>query len=168
MRHVLASTPIFVLCARTYRYPALREAFQKRAYSRLIRTTVPTRTCPVSRSVNGFTLQQGGTERVIMPHSRRSSSVDVRKRSRRAYIALGSNMGDRLQMIEKACLALNADSRIKIKRTSSLYETEPMYVEDQARFLNGACEVRLYGNTAHRSLLTRRSGGDYFRANGFA
>ncbi|GAB7351187.1 hypothetical protein MBLNU459_g1631t1 [Dothideomycetes sp. NU459] len=44
-------------------------------------------------------------------------------------------------MIEKACEALDADPNIQITRTSSLYETEPMYVEDQARFLNGACEI---------------------------
>jgi 2-amino-4-hydroxy-6-hydroxymethyldihydropteridine diphosphokinase/dihydropteroate synthase len=31
---------------------------------------------------------------------------------------------------------------IKVKRTSSLWETEPMYVLDQDRFVNGACEVR--------------------------
>ncbi|KAK2592838.1 trifunctional dihydropteroate synthetase [Conoideocrella luteorostrata] len=30
---------------------------------------------------------------------------------------------------------------IRVKRTSSLWETEPMYVLDQDRFLNGACEV---------------------------
>ncbi|EDO00594.1 hypothetical protein SS1G_14464 [Sclerotinia sclerotiorum 1980 UF-70] len=30
---------------------------------------------------------------------------------------------------------------IKIKRTSGLWETEPMYVLDQNNFLNGACEV---------------------------
>ncbi|KAH0290684.1 folic acid synthesis protein, partial [Aureobasidium sp. EXF-3399] len=61
---------------------------------------------------------------------------------RTAYIALGSNVGDRLDMIEKACLALDQDPDIKVTRTSSLYETEPMYVEDQARFLNGACEIQ--------------------------
>ena len=63
---------------------------------------------------------------------------------RTAYIALGSNVGDRLDMIEKACLALDQDPDIKVTRTSLLYETEPMYVEDQARFLNGACEVGIF------------------------
>lgn len=63
--------------------------------------------------------------------------------TRRAYIALGSNVGDRLDMIEKACRALDTDPDMRVTRTSSLYETEPMYVEDQARFLNGACEVSL-------------------------
>jgi 7,8-dihydro-6-hydroxymethylpterin-pyrophosphokinase len=57
-----------------------------------------------------------------------------------AYIALGSNLGDRISMIEKACREM--DSRgIRITRTSSLWETEPMYVLDQERFINGVCEV---------------------------
>lgn len=75
-----------------------------------------------------------------MPLLRREMSANI-KSHRKAYIALGSNVGDRLDMIEKACLALDQDPNIKITRTSSLYETEPMYVQDQARFLNGACEV---------------------------
>lgn len=57
-----------------------------------------------------------------------------------AYIALGSNLGDRIGWIEKACNELDARG-IKVKRTSSLWETEPMYVLDQDRFVNGACEV---------------------------
>lgn len=74
-----------------------------------------------------------------MPLFRRDMSTIAARR--KAYIALGSNVGDRLDMIEKACLALDQDPDIKITRTSLLYETEPMYVQDQARFLNGACEV---------------------------
>jgi hypothetical protein len=31
--------------------------------------------------------------------------------------------------------------RLKIKSVSGLYETDPMYVTDQHKFLNGACEV---------------------------
>ncbi|KAI4728675.1 folic acid synthesis protein [Aureobasidium sp. EXF-10728] len=75
-----------------------------------------------------------------MPLLRRTTCTNINVR-RKAYIALGSNVGNRLDMIEKACLALDQDPDIKITRTSSLYETEPMYVEDQARFLNGACEI---------------------------
>ncbi|KOS17774.1 Folic acid synthesis protein fol1 [Escovopsis weberi] len=30
---------------------------------------------------------------------------------------------------------------IRVKRTSSLWETEPMYVKDQDQFINGVCEV---------------------------
>lgn len=59
----------------------------------------------------------------------------------RAFIALGSNVGDRVEMIEKACLEMDR-ANIKVKRTSSLFETTPMYVLDQATFMNGVCEVK--------------------------
>ncbi|KAJ5172542.1 hypothetical protein N7492_005135 [Penicillium capsulatum] len=58
----------------------------------------------------------------------------------RAFIALGSNVGNRVEMIEKACLEMDR-ANIKVKRTSSLFETAPMYVLDQAPFMNGVCEV---------------------------
>ncbi|KAJ0322036.1 hypothetical protein COL5a_009014 [Colletotrichum fioriniae] len=57
-----------------------------------------------------------------------------------AYIALGSNLGDRVAWIEQACAEMDRRG-IKVKRTSSLWETEPMYVLDQDRFVNGVCEV---------------------------
>lgn len=57
-----------------------------------------------------------------------------------AYIALGSNLGDRISMIERACNEMSQRG-IKVKRTSGLWETEPMYVLDQDKFLNGVCEV---------------------------
>ncbi|KAH0261601.1 hypothetical protein KCU71_g20767, partial [Aureobasidium melanogenum] len=90
--------------------------------------------------MTGSTLQQERTQTSRMPLFRRDMSTTIAT-CRRAYIALGSNVGDRLHMIEKACLALDQDPDIKVIRTSLLYETEPMYVQDQARFLNGACEV---------------------------
>ncbi|OJJ46614.1 hypothetical protein ASPZODRAFT_132700 [Penicilliopsis zonata CBS 506.65] len=58
----------------------------------------------------------------------------------RAFIALGSNVGERIEMIEQACLEMERAS-IKVKRTSSLFETAPMYVLDQDPFMNGVCEV---------------------------
>ena len=58
----------------------------------------------------------------------------------RAYIALGSNMGNRVKNIESACQQLTKRN-IVVARTSSLYETKPMYFEDQQSFVNGACEV---------------------------
>ncbi|KAF1361171.1 folic acid synthesis protein-like protein [Lizonia empirigonia] len=50
-------------------------------------------------------------------------------------------MGDRVAMIEKACKEMEAGSKIKILRTSSLWETKAMYVVDQDMFVNGACEI---------------------------
>jgi hypothetical protein len=56
-------------------------------------------------------------------------------------LALGSNVGDRFKNIEDACDKLDECDDIRVVETSPLYETEPMYVEDQGRFLNGACAV---------------------------
>jgi hypothetical protein len=61
----------------------------------------------------------------------------------RAFIALGSNMGDRVDMIEQACKMMEATGEVKILQTSGLYETKAMYVLDQDNFVNGACEVGL-------------------------
>ena len=62
--------------------------------------------------------------------------------ARKAYIAIGSNIGNRVDWIEKALAQLKlTDGRIDVKRVSSLWETEPMYVTDQEKFLNGVIEV---------------------------
>ncbi|TVY83073.1 Folic acid synthesis protein fol1 [Lachnellula suecica] len=57
-----------------------------------------------------------------------------------AYIAFGSNLGDRIDWIERACNEM-AEQGIRILRTSCLWETDPMYVVDQDKFVNGVCEV---------------------------
>ncbi len=69
-------------------------------------------------------------------------SVHSGSQVHRAFIALGSNVGDRVEMIERACLELDR-ANIKVKRTSSLFETTPMYVLEQDTFINGVCEVSL-------------------------
>ncbi|KAL5119430.1 trifunctional dihydropteroate synthetase [Pleosporales sp. CAS-2024a] len=50
-------------------------------------------------------------------------------------------MGDRVAMIEQACKEMEATGFVKILQTSSLYETKAMYVLDQDKFVNGACEI---------------------------
>ena len=49
-------------------------------------------------------------------------------------------MGDRVQNIESALRLMN-ENTIKVIKASPLYETKAMYYENQAPFLNGACEV---------------------------
>jgi 2-amino-4-hydroxy-6-hydroxymethyldihydropteridine diphosphokinase/dihydropteroate synthase len=56
-------------------------------------------------------------------------------------------MGDRIAMVEQACLEMER-AGIKVKRTSSLFETAPMYVLDQEPFINGVCEVRPCGQNS--------------------
>ncbi|KAF4587372.1 dihydropteroate synthase [Ophiocordyceps camponoti-floridani] len=63
-----------------------------------------------------------------------------RSASTKAYIALGSNVGDRIAAIETACREMDRRG-MRVRRTSSLWETPPMYVTDQGRFINGACEI---------------------------
>ena len=52
----------------------------------------------------------------------------------RVYVALGSNLGDRLGNLEKA-IAMLAPA-VSIVRQSPIYDTDPKYVTDQPRFLN--------------------------------
>jgi len=56
-----------------------------------------------------------------------------------AYLSLGSNMGDRHENLKKALEFLS--QRLRITKLSSVYDTEPMEVADQPRFLNQVCEV---------------------------
>lgn len=69
-----------------------------------------------------------------------------------AYIALGSNLGDRVANIERACQELDRDG-LTVTRTSALYETEPMYYADQDRFVNGVCEIRPLASISPLQLL---------------
>lgn len=87
-------------------------------------------------------------------------------RIHRAFIALGSNMGDRIGMVERACLEMER-AGIKVKRTSSLFETAPMYVLDQDPFINGVCEVGhpIAHLTVNSLCLTAVLGANYFNAH---
>ncbi|KIW19843.1 dihydropteroate synthase [Exophiala spinifera] len=58
----------------------------------------------------------------------------------RAAVAFGSNMGDRVANIE-AALAEMKQRGLSVVKTSSLYETKPMYYDDQDPFFNGVCQI---------------------------
>ena len=59
------------------------------------------------------------------------------------YVALGSNMDDRLRHLSRAVRALKGLSDLRLRRTSSLYSTKAQYVSDQAAFLNAVVELEL-------------------------
>jgi dihydroneopterin aldolase/2-amino-4-hydroxy-6-hydroxymethyldihydropteridine diphosphokinase/dihydropteroate synthase len=59
---------------------------------------------------------------------------------KRIFIALGSNIGDRVGNVRRAVNSLE-DEGVEVVRTGRMYESEPMYVEDQARFINTVIEV---------------------------
>lgn len=54
----------------------------------------------------------------------------------RVCIALGSNLGDRARNLQRATDALALS--LRLVAASPVYETAPMYVEDQPPFLNAA------------------------------
>ena len=56
-----------------------------------------------------------------------------------AYIALGSNIGDREANIKKALNLIS--EKVKLLKASALYETKPMYMEQQNWFLNAAAKI---------------------------
>ena len=59
----------------------------------------------------------------------------------RAYLGLGSNLGDRRANIEEAVRRLNDTAAVRVTRVSSMYDTEPVGGPPQPRYLNAACEV---------------------------
>ena len=60
----------------------------------------------------------------------------------RAFIALGSNLGDREATIRAAVTELAAAAGVEVIAVSSLEETDPVGYVDQPQFLNGAAELR--------------------------
>jgi dihydroneopterin aldolase/2-amino-4-hydroxy-6-hydroxymethyldihydropteridine diphosphokinase len=58
------------------------------------------------------------------------------------YLSLGSNMGDRKKNLQKGIALINKNPHIDILEVSSLYESEPMYLEDQQSFYNIVVHAR--------------------------
>jgi 2-amino-4-hydroxy-6-hydroxymethyldihydropteridine diphosphokinase len=58
-----------------------------------------------------------------------------------AYLALGSNLGDRLAMLQRAVDLLDTRPGIDVVRSSRVYETEPIG-PPQPSYLNAVVEVR--------------------------
>lgn len=59
----------------------------------------------------------------------------------KAYLGLGSNIGDKKAYLDQAVALLNQQEKVSVKKTSSYYETEPVGYTDQDVFLNIALEI---------------------------
>jgi len=59
----------------------------------------------------------------------------------RAFVGLGSNLGDRESVVREALRRLDALEGVTVVGVSTLRETDPVGYVDQPRFLNGAAEV---------------------------
>lgn len=73
--------------------------------------------------------------------------------SRRAFLGLGSNIGDREGHLRGTIARLREAQGVNFRRASRVYETEPVGVADQPRFLNMVVEVEVEDEVKTRDLL---------------
>jgi 2-amino-4-hydroxy-6-hydroxymethyldihydropteridine diphosphokinase len=71
----------------------------------------------------------------------------------RAYVALGSNLGDRATILADALAALQRTPGIAVLRASGVYETDPVGPPPQGSYLNAVAELET--SLAPRALLER-------------
>jgi 2-amino-4-hydroxy-6-hydroxymethyldihydropteridine diphosphokinase len=57
------------------------------------------------------------------------------------FIGLGSNLGDRMYYLHQALVEIANSRQIRIKKYSSIYETEPVGKKEQPQFLNMVAEL---------------------------
>lgn len=69
-------------------------------------------------------------------------SVEIERAWHMAYVALGSNMGDRERYLKDAVAALGEIRGCRVEKVSGFIETPPYGVTDQAEFLNGCLELK--------------------------
>lgn len=68
-------------------------------------------------------------------------SVNMTRGWHRAYLSIGSNMGDKKACLDGAVEALRNDTRIKNLRVAEYLVTEPYGVTEQDEFLNSAISI---------------------------
>ncbi len=59
----------------------------------------------------------------------------------KAFLSIGTNIGERLDNLNDALRGLADSEKIQITNVSSIYETDAVGYEDQAAFLNIAAEI---------------------------
>lgn len=71
-----------------------------------------------------------------------SVSVHIKRGWHTAYIAIGSNMGDKASYIDEAVRKLGAQKHTEVLKLSDIITTKPYGGVEQDDFLNGAVKVR--------------------------
>jgi 2-amino-4-hydroxy-6-hydroxymethyldihydropteridine diphosphokinase len=61
--------------------------------------------------------------------------------SRRAYLGIGSNLGDRLAHLQAAVEGMDAADGVDVVAVSSVYETDPVGGPEQGEFLNAVVAI---------------------------
>ncbi len=71
-----------------------------------------------------------------------SVGIEIERRRHTAYIALGSNMGDKNAYIRRATELVDGDDMCRVTRVSGLINTRPVSDIPQDDFLNGCMEIK--------------------------
>jgi 2-amino-4-hydroxy-6-hydroxymethyldihydropteridine diphosphokinase len=61
---------------------------------------------------------------------------------KKAYIALGTNLGDKLENLKRAVEMINEEDALEVKSVSSVYETKPVGGPEQGNFLNACALIK--------------------------
>jgi dihydroneopterin aldolase/2-amino-4-hydroxy-6-hydroxymethyldihydropteridine diphosphokinase len=70
------------------------------------------------------------------------AAVEIDRAWHTAYIAIGSNMGDKDKNLNSAIELINTSAFNKVTNISNFYETKPVGYVEQDEFLNGALEIK--------------------------
>ncbi|MGL5353481.1 MAG: dihydroneopterin aldolase, partial [Clostridium sp.] len=70
------------------------------------------------------------------------AAVEIERGWHKAYISIGSNIGDKKKNIEESIERIKKIREIEVTKVSKLIQTAPWGLEDQDEFVNGAIEIR--------------------------
>lgn len=71
-----------------------------------------------------------------------TAAIEIERKWHKAYISLGSNMGDKEKNLKEAIENLRNKKYINITKKSSIIDTEPWGYEDQESFKNCVIEIK--------------------------
>ena len=96
--------------------------------------------------LNTFPLLKGMEFEICKPHAPiplpfGNVSVTIKRMWHKAYIAFGSNLGDKEGQIHEAIEKLNHHPECRVKKVSSLIVTKPYGGVEQEDFVNGVLEL---------------------------
>lgn len=92
----------------------------------------------LEKHVNSHTLDDNKLDLPIYSDEVKTNSGN---RWNKAFLAFGSNLGDRFQNVQLALNLLKSHPQIELVHVSSLFESEPMYFTNQNLFMNGCIEI---------------------------
>lgn len=124
--------------------------------SHFIREYMQSRTCKLLETVveglaRQLLLEVPGLERVRLELKKPwapiglpldTVSVEIERGWHRAWLSIGSNMGDKKAYLDGAVRALEELADCRVERVSDFLATEPYGMVEQDEFLNGAVQIR--------------------------